>query len=185
MPHATLQQHLRGCPGRRAYCADGRALRRPVAVRAAPPVPDLTSRVLFALAREDVEPAASRRGLRLGLAVIGLVQLGLSLPALVLGWDAGLPVHQARHLGSFGVALAVGFLVAARRPPRIAGLLPHATALVVCLIGSAVADVATGHAAVTGELTQVVEVRGLVGLWLLHRAPRWSEPDCERELTLA
>ena len=186
MPHSTLEQHVAVCPACRAFRADAQALRRRVGVRRAPPVPDLTSRVMFALAREQSEPAASRQGLRLGVAVTGLVQLGLSLPALLLGSDAGVPVHQARHLGSFGVALAVGLLVAAWRPHRIAGLLPLATALVVCLIGSAIADVATGHAAVTSELTHIVEILGLVGLWLLHRAKRWTtDADSERELRLA
>jgi predicted anti-sigma-YlaC factor YlaD len=182
---ATLEQHLATCARCRAYLADARALRRRVGVRSAPPVPNLTSRVMFALAREQSEPAASRQGLRLGLAVIGLVQLGLSLPALLLGSDAGVPIHQARHLGSFGVALAVGFLVAAWRPHRIDGLLPLATALVICLIGSAIADVATGHAAATSEFTHVVEVLGLGSLWLLHRSQRWPEETHDRELTLA
>lgn len=181
---ATLEEHLAHCAGCRAFAADAQGLRRRVGVHPAPPVPDLTSRVMFALAREQSEPAASRQGVRLALAVIGLVQLGLSLPALLLGSDAGIPVHQARHLGSFGVALAVGFLVAAWRPHRIDGLLPLATALVICLIGSAVADVATGHAAASSEVTHIVEVLGLISLWLLHRSQRWPE-ETERELTLA
>ena len=182
---ATLEQHLAGCASCRAFQGDALALRRELRVRAAPAVPDLTSRVMFALAREQTEPAASRQGLRLGLAVIALVQLGLSLPALLLGSDAGIPVHQARHLGSFGVALAVGLLVAAWRPHRIDGLLPLATALVVCLIGSAIADVATGHATAVSEIPHVVEILGLVGLWLLHRAQRWPEEESARELSLA
>jgi predicted anti-sigma-YlaC factor YlaD len=185
MAPAALEQHLAGCAPCRAYRADALALRRQAGVHAAPAVPDLTSRVMFALAREQTEPAASRQGLRLGLAVIGLVQLGLSLPALLLGSDAGIPVHQARHLGSFGVALAVGLLVAAWRPHRIDGLLPLATALVICLVGSAIADVATGHAAASSEVTHIVEVLGLVGLWLLHRSQRWPEETTAPELTLA
>ena len=48
----------------------------------------------------------------------------IAVPALIFGSDAGLPVHTARHLGSFDVALAVGFLFAAWRPSRIPGLLP-------------------------------------------------------------
>ncbi|HEV2309813.1 MAG TPA: zf-HC2 domain-containing protein [Acidimicrobiia bacterium] len=175
----ALDQHLAGCAGCRSYRAEAQALRRLVGVRPAPEVPDLTSRVMFALAREQSEPAVSRQGLRIGLAVIALVQLGLSLPALLLGSDAGLPVHQARHLGSFGVALAVGLLVAAWRPGRIAGLLPLATALVICLVGSAIADVATGHAAASSEVTHIVEVLGLVGLWLLHRTQRLTEDEPE------
>jgi len=183
VPAATVAAHVAGCAACRAFRTEALALRRRVGVSAAPAVPDLTSRVMFTLAREQSEPAAARQGLRLGLAVIGLVQLGLSLPALLFGSDAGIPVHQARHLGSFGVALAVGLLVAAWRPHRIAGLLPLATALVICLVGSAIADVATGHAAFTSELTHIVEILGLVSLWLLDRAQRW--PESEPELALA
>ncbi|HEY6428286.1 MAG TPA: zf-HC2 domain-containing protein [Acidimicrobiales bacterium] len=183
VPPSTLEQHLAGCAGCRAFRADALTLRRQVGVRPAPPVPDLTSRVMFALAREESEPAASRQGLRLGLAVIALVQLGLSLPALLLGSDAGIPVHQARHLGSFGVALAVGLLVAAWRPHRIAGLLPLATALVICIVGSAIADVVTGYSTATSELPHIVEVLGLLSLWLLHRSQRWPEVDPELALT--
>jgi predicted anti-sigma-YlaC factor YlaD len=111
------------------------------------------------------------------VGVLGLLQLGLSTPALVLGSDAGLPVHQARHLGSFGVALAIGLLVAAWRPERIAGLLPLATVLVVCLVGSAIADTSTGAVAWTAEFPHLVEVLGLVGLWLLDRADRGVDPE--------
>ena len=177
MPAATVRRHLAGCPTCRAFRAEALALQREVRVRPATPTPDLTSQVMFAIARERSEPASARQGLRLSLVLIGLVQLGLSLPALLLGSDAGLPVHQARHLGSFGVALAVGLLVAAWRPQGIRGLLPLATALVVCLVGSAIADVATGHAAASSEVTHVVEVAGLLSLWLLDRTQRWREPE--------
>ena len=168
---AVLASHLAGCGACRDFRVAAAALNRRVRLSAAPPVPDLTGRVLAAIGREreGSEPASAARGLRLGLATIGLIQLGLSLPALALGSDAGLPVHQARHLGSFGAALAIGFLVAAWRPQRIAGLLPLATALVVCLVGSAIADVATGHAATGGEMPHVVEILGLLSLWLLER----------------
>ena len=149
------------------------ALQRRTRVQAAPRVPDLTNRVLAAIGAEAPTPAPvpATQGLRLGVAVLGLLQLGLSLPALILGSDAGLPVHTARHLGSFGVALAVGLLVAVWRPQRIAGLLPVAFALVVCLVGSSILDVSTGHASPGGELSHAVEVLGLVGLWLLARSP--------------
>jgi predicted anti-sigma-YlaC factor YlaD len=173
----ALARHLAGCSACRAFRTEALALRRQVRLSPALPVPDLTSQVMFAVARESSESASARQGLRLGLGAIGLLQLALSLPALLLGSDAGLPVHQARHLGSFGVALAIGLLVAAWRPQHVAGLLPLATALVICLVGSAIADIATGHAAVSAELTHIVEVLGLVGLWLLNRAERSPEPE--------
>ena len=113
--------------------------------------------------------------------MIGLVQLGISLPALLFGSDAGLPVHTARHLGSFGAALGIGLLVAAFRPERVAGLLPLATALVVCLLLTSILDVTTAHVAPSSELNHATEVVGLVSLWLLSRV----HPRTDRELRAA
>ena len=64
-----------------------------------------------------------------------VAQIAVAIPALVFGSDAGLPVHAARHIGSFDVALGVGFLYAAWKPSRIPGLLPVVVALVACLVG--------------------------------------------------
>jgi len=174
---AVLDHHLAGCAACREFQAEAATLDRATRLGAAPAVPELTSRAMFAIAREQSEPAHARQGLRLGLATIGLVQLSLSLPALLFGSDAGISVHQARHLGSFGVALAVGLLVAAWRPERISGLLPLMTALVFCLVGSAIIDVATGHSAPASELTHVVEVLGLLNLWLLDRTQHAPTPE--------
>jgi predicted anti-sigma-YlaC factor YlaD len=105
-----------------------------------------------------------------------------AVPALVLGEDAGLPVHAARHVGSFDLALAVGFLFAAWRPSRIAGLLPVVTALVACLIGTSLLDVLDGRTGALTEAQHVVEVVGLAAAWLLAhplrpgRAARLSTP---------
>jgi predicted anti-sigma-YlaC factor YlaD len=173
-----LTRHLSHCPACREYQASASALQRRTRVRAAPAVPDLTRQVLAAIGAEP-RPAPAAQGLRLGVGVIGVLQLGLSLPALLFGSDAGLPVHTARHLGSFGVALAVGFLVAAWRPQRIAGLLPLATALVVCLVGSSILDVTTGHASPSGELSHAAEVLGLLGLWLLARSATSTPTDLQ------
>lgn len=179
----VLEQHLAACAGCRDYQAAAVVLNRQVRVSPAPVVPDLTHQILAAIDAEAHEPARAQ-GLRLGVAVLGLLQLGLSIPALILGSDAGLPVHQARHLGSFGVALAVGLLVAAWRPERISGLLPLAAVLVLCLVGSAIVDTSTGAVAWTAEFPHVVEVLGLLGLWLLDRLPHEPEPDPEYKLRL-
>ena len=94
----------------------------------AEPVPDLTASIM------RVDRRRARRShrhvdertqfLRITLAVIALIQLGMAIPALILGDDAGLPTHVARHLGSFSLALGVGLLVVAFRPDRASGVLP-------------------------------------------------------------
>jgi predicted anti-sigma-YlaC factor YlaD len=173
----VLERHLQRCPACRAYGDAAASLNRRVRLSPAPAVPNLTGTILAAIDAERHEAQPSTQGMRIGVAVLGLLQLGLSIPALFLGSDAGLPVHQARHLGSFGVALAVGLLVAAWRPERIKGLLPLAAVLVVCLVGSAVVDTATGAVAWTAEYPHLVEVLGVLGLWLLDRAPRQLGPE--------
>ena len=70
------------------------------------PAPSVAGAVLA-----RVRPAAVRaqRRLRLALAMVALTEVALALPGLVAG--RGSPsVHDARHLGSFGVAVAVGLL---------------------------------------------------------------------------
>jgi predicted anti-sigma-YlaC factor YlaD len=173
----VLERHLAGCPACRAYEAAATALNRRVRLSPAPVIPNLTGSILATIEVQRHHPEPTTEGLRLGVAALGLLQLGLSIPALFLGSDAGLPVHQARHLGSFGVALAVGLLVAAWRPERIAGLLPLAAVLVVCLVGSAIADTASGAVAWTAEFPHLVEVLGLLGLWLLDHAPGRLDPE--------
>ncbi len=129
-------------------------------------------RILSAIGASAPTPAPSHLDAwRLGLAVIGVVQIALGVPALLLGADAGLPVHTARHLGSFSIALAVGFLFAAWRPSRVAGLFPVAAALVACLVVTSIVDVASGRAAAANELGgHVTELLGLALLWLVGRA---------------
>ena len=99
-------------------------------------MPDLTPAILAAIGDDAAAPGDDTQlALRWILAILALVQIGVAVPALLLGSDAGLPVHTARHLGSFDIAVAVGFLFAAWRPARIPGLLPVVAALVACLVG--------------------------------------------------
>ncbi|HZP28341.1 MAG TPA: zf-HC2 domain-containing protein [Acidimicrobiia bacterium] len=173
-PAPVVAAHVARCAHCRAYRDGVEALHRAVRVAPAPPVPDLTPQILVAIGAEERDTDA--RALRLVVGLLGLLQLGVALPALLFGSDAGLPVHTARHLGSFGVALGIGLVVAAWRPDRVAGLLPLATALVVCLAVTSILDVTTAHVPATGELNHATEVVGLVGLWLLSRTPVATRP---------
>jgi predicted anti-sigma-YlaC factor YlaD len=140
------------------------------------PADAVAAQILLAIG-DDARTERDPPGNRLGVGLIGLVQLGFSLPALLFGTDAGLPVHTARHLGSFGVALGIGLLVAAWKPERVSGLLPLATALVACLIVTSILDVTTAHVPSSGELNHATEVVGLVSLWLLSRTPGAQRRD--------
>ena len=163
----ALEAHLRTCPDCRAFQASATTMHRRLRLRQAEPVPDLSASIVAA-----IEPADDGRvgSLRAGLAVVAVVQILIALPALILGDDAGLPAHTARHLGSFAVALGIGFLVAAWRPDRVGGVLPLTAALVLCLLLTSAIDVASSRAKALSELGgHATELVGLGVLWLLAR----------------
>ncbi len=174
---SLLDAHVAGCPACSTWLADVTAMHRLTRVRAADPVPDLSSAIV---ARATAAPAAPRRRAlaepistaRWGLFVVALTQLVLAGPAVLLGEDAGATVHVARELGSFDVALAVGLLVAAWQPARAWGLLPVAAALGLVMGTTAVLDVVDGSASTFGEAHHLLDLAGVGLLWLVARAAR-------------
>jgi predicted anti-sigma-YlaC factor YlaD len=171
----TVYAHLAACADCRAFAHASETLHRGLRLASAPAIPDLTPSILASIGAEstsDAEPDTNL-ALRWILVAIAVAQIAVAIPALVFGSDAGLPVHTARHIGSFDVALGVGFLYAAWKPSRIPGLLPVVAALVVCLVGSSLLDVAAGSTRALGEVQHVLDFVGLTVVWLLSRpAPR-------------
>jgi predicted anti-sigma-YlaC factor YlaD len=171
---SIVYAHLAGCAGCRTFAHDAEALHRRVRLASAPAVPDLTPDILTAIGADtafagaDAEPD-THLALRWILLAIAVAQIAVAIPALVFGADAGLPVHTARHIGSFDVALGVGFLYAAWKPSRIPGLMPVVVALVACLVGSSLLDVAAGNTQALGEAQHVLDFVGLAVVWLLSR----------------
>jgi predicted anti-sigma-YlaC factor YlaD len=137
---------------------------------------------MAAINRERV--ATSRRfdpqALRAGLIALAVVQMVLALPVLLLGRDAGAPVHVAREVGSFDFALAVGFLFVGWRPVRAYGMLPLVAALVACLGITTAVDLARGTATLLGESAHLLDLMGLASVWELARADRPPRPDGHR-----
>lgn len=180
---ATVYGHLASCAGCRAFAHDSEEFHRVVRLAPAPEIPDLTAGILAAIGAETsaetrperwaTEDSETQHALRWILVAIAVTQIAIAIPALLFGSDAGLPVHTARHIGSFDVALGVGFFFAAWKPSRIPGLLPVVVALVVCLVGSSLLDVASGNTAAFGEAHHALDFVGLAVVWLLSRpAPR-------------
>jgi predicted anti-sigma-YlaC factor YlaD len=165
--------HLRQCAACRAFLSESERLHRLTRLRPVEDVPDLTARIVAAAGiapgeREHPPAHDGTRPLRVVLGAAALLQIALALPALLFGDDANLPVHIARHIGSFDVALAVGYLWVAWRPSRaLAGVFPIAAALVACLVGSSVLDVVMGRAAASGEMHHITDLIGLGAMWLL------------------
>jgi predicted anti-sigma-YlaC factor YlaD len=171
-PAASVEAHLAGCAACREFAAGARRLHRAARVTPAEAVPDLSAPILRAIDRSRPTTVDDRtQFLRVCVAVVAVIQLAMALPVLLLGDDANLPDHVARHLGSFAVALGVGLLVVAWRPDRAAGLLPVIGVVVVCLLASSAADIASGRAAPGTEVSHAPELVGLVAVWLLARSP--------------
>lgn len=180
----AVDAHLGGCGACRAHAIRLDDLHRMTRVRPADVVPDLTAPIMAAvdLPRVDRHDAAWAR---YALFAVAATQLVLALPAFLLGNGAGTGggAHVARELGAFDVALATCLVVAAWQPRRAAGLLPVAAAVAAAMLVGAVADVAGGRAPMAGEAHHVLEVLGLLFLWLVARVPGASRP--RRQAALA
>lgn len=175
----AAERHVEDCAACAAWCDATGALARRSRIRAADPVPDLATDILA-----RVHPTRPGKGdwVRNLLAVVGLTQLVLALPALVLGDESTAPVHTARHLGAMTVALAIGFLYCAWRPERAYGMVPVAAAMAAALVATALLDVVRGDTPAVGESTHLLEMAGFALVWALAGTPglprrrgrRWS-----------
>ena len=185
-----LQVHLDSCAGCQAFTARSRALHRRLAIRSADPVPDLTAKILTNAARH-VPLAGASRGAResaitsagpvvhdaqihwsrWALLAVALIQLTIAVPPVLFGHDSGAPVHLAREIGAWDIALAMALLLVVLRPRRAQGLVPFAASLAVAMFGAALVDVATGRATPLAESQHLLELAGLWMLWVLSRQP--------------
>lgn len=161
------EHHLRACGACRDFERGAASLARRTRVRPAEPIPDLTDAVL---ARYERGRERRIELVRYALGAVAVTQLVLSVPAAVLGSTDGLSSHSGRELGAWGVALAIGLLVAAVEPSRARGLLPMAAALAAVMTIGAVADLLDGGAAPAAESVHLLELAGVAGLVALRRA---------------
>ena len=185
MSSDAIDVHLLGCTECRAFEQSAIALHRSLRVRPAEPVPDLTIAIL-ARVPPPVTPraaaATTREWPRYALLTVALTQLIIAIPKLVdaAGGSSG---HVTRELSSWDIALGIGLLVAAWQPRRAAGLLPFAAALAAALVATAALDVAGGRVPVLGEAHHVLDLAGLIVLWVLARTPQ--TPRARGRLTTA
>jgi predicted anti-sigma-YlaC factor YlaD len=147
MPAAALDAHLSACPDCATWYEAAARVTRLARVTPAEPIPDLTARILAAAGPTGQRRRPGHLVARLALAVLGLAQAGLAVPALALGADdLHPPLHVAHESGAWNLALAVAFLAAAVRPRYTAGLLPLLAAFVAVLAAASVPDIAAGEA---------------------------------------
>ena len=110
--------------------------------------------------------------------IVACTQLALSVPMLVFGQDHSAPLHVAHEMGSFDLAVAVGFLVAVRRPGRAMGMASLVGAAACLLVLTALVDLMAGRTSLADEAPHLLVVVG----WLLLRRlasiapPTWERP---------
>lgn len=181
-----IDRHVASCRACTRWVDELAGLHRAVRVRAAEEVPDLAAAIVAASPRPTRAPGPAEvpapvSTARWALFAVALSHLVLAAPALLLGDGGGAAVHTARELGSFDVALAVGLLVAAWQPERAWGLLPVVGALALVISGTAALDLARGDATSLGEAHHLLELAGVVLLWIVAReagraARSWRSP---------
>ena len=172
LPDTVIDDHLARCSACHAWAAAAEALAGSARIHSAQAIPNLAADILRT-ARQQSWPAgdSSLRPLRWGLGLVALLQLVLTVSSVLAGPHVGPPAHVAHELGSWDLALAVGFLFAALHPARAWGLLPLVAALVGGLLLTTGIDIVGGNAALVSETTHVLEVIGLGLLWALARRP--------------
>lgn len=173
-PDGSLDAHLTGCAGCRAWLAGAERLNRAVRVQPVD-VPDLTARVLAAVTADRAgrpEPPTRRQILRVAVAVAAVAQLAVAVPVLLGGLGVVNDPHASRELASFDIALAVGFALAAYRPDRARAYVPIAFVLAACLAVTSAVDIANASTAFVHEVGHLAAVVQAALLWALGRTSR-------------
>lgn len=139
--------------------------------------PDLAARVTAVAGRRDRDSV--RTVLQAGLVVIALAELAFAVPDLLLGHGLAHPEHAhiVRHVGAFSIAYAIGLLWVAHRPARARAFLPFTIALAGAMMVGALADLVVGDVPAVYETQHLLEVTGMVIVWVLASRPTWSRPS--------
>lgn len=166
MPADALERHVAGCAACRSWEEAAVALARRTRVAAVGDAADVDVAAAV-MARVGRPPRARWAREQVVLLVLGLVQLGLALPDVVVTGH----VHAAREVGALEVSLALGFLIAAARPARAWGMVPLVVAVVAGLLATSAVDVLDGQADLARESAHLLAVAGSVCLWSLARRP--------------
>ena len=183
---ALVERHLARCAACREFRRAAHSLGRSALMAEAPRMPDLSRSVMK---RQAVADRAGTRGVvRFLLAAVAIEMIVAALPALVLGRDGAITSHEARHLGAFSVAFAVGLMVVVIRPARARAMLPVAMVLVGGLLITTVIDLIDGHAKFLAETAHIPGFFSVLFVWLLARSPlaavdvRFGDPSVARPL---
>ncbi len=171
---AVLARHIEGCAECATYRSQVAGLSRSVRIRAASFDPAFVELVV-----QRAQPARLGRGgwLRPALAWCALLIMVQSISPLVFGDIDGASTHVARHVGASTFALGVGLLYVVWRPHRAFGMLPLVGALFGAMLAGALFDVIGGDRSALSEVVHVVELVGMVLLWMIAGSPGWDRVE--------
>lgn len=173
-PAAALEAHRGGCDACAAWQRDVEDLTRRARVRQAdgPPV-GFTAAVLAGVTLRPARTGRRVLVLRWLIAVVGVLQVALALPA-VFHDDLGMAmsVHASHEAAAWNLAVAVALLLVAARPARVGGALAAVGTFVLVLTALSVADVVGGGVGLERLATHAAAVAGALLLVALQRSTR-------------
>lgn len=176
MSPAALDAHLGRCSECAEWAAAAERMTRLARVDVTP-VPDLADRITTNVTGPARRVLRRRHLLRIALLVVGLVQLGLGVPALLdTSMGMAMAAHASHESAAWNLAIGASFLAAAWVPRRAAGLVPLLSVFTAVLAVLSIRDLADG--AVTGArlATHLAVVVGLALLVALDRSQRALPP---------
>ncbi|WP_153503308.1 hypothetical protein [Cumulibacter manganitolerans] len=182
--------HLARCAQCAAWARDVPSLLRPLRMRAADDVPDLTERILSAILGSVPRPSFGLSLARAALMAVAIAQLVVGV-LLLLGSSHDEGLHAAAESGAWNIAIGLGLATAALRPHAAFALLPTIGGLVAVLGYASVRDLADGAVSVQRVLSHALVALGLllvaVVAWLMRRRRGWrpvpaAEPSASARL---
>ena len=151
MSASNLDAHLASCSDCARWASAAERATRLMRLDVTP-VPDLADRITQDVALPARRIARHRLTLRAALAVVGVVQVVVGLPA-GLGDSIGMAMsmHGAHESAAWNLAVGIAFLAAALVPRRSAGLIPLLGTFLVVLTALSIRDIAA-HAVTAPRL---------------------------------
>ena len=176
MAASTLDHHLATCPDCTGWLSETTRLTR-LARLSATSVPDLTDTITADVVLPVRRVLRRRLVLRLGLLLVGLVQLVIALIVLD-GASIGMSMseHASHETAAWNLALAAAFVAAAWAPRRAAGLTPLLATFIVTLVALSVHDYAQGAVSGSRLSMHIAAVVGLLLVLAVDRAERALPP---------
>ncbi len=169
LPPTAVDRHLAGCDACRQWREAAHEVTRQYRLQAAQaPEPAPAALRSAVLANMPQRRSWVLVVARVALAIVGVAQIIITGKLLLAG-----DIDSFRDLGALGVALGVGYLVAAVRPYRAIGMRPIVATAALLLVCSALLDLIRHRTTISDEAPHLIAVAG----WLLIMFLAWRTPD--------